>query len=99
MRGETATHYHARLHALDLSTGKELHTATMQSPVTIQATYPKMGGTLTFNLQIQRGRPALLLAPAGYIGHPAHVGVCLDRAGLQAGGKQFERFSRFVIVH
>jgi hypothetical protein len=61
MDSATATHYFARLHALDLSTGKEINTAKLKSPVVIQATYPTNGGTLTFNPQTQRNRAALLL--------------------------------------
>jgi hypothetical protein len=57
----TATNHFARLHALDLSTGKEINTDTLKSPVTIRATYPSHAGTLTFNPQIQRNRAALLL--------------------------------------
>jgi hypothetical protein len=53
--------YYARLHALDLSTGKDMNTKTLKSPVTINATFPSLSGTITFNPQIQRNRPALLL--------------------------------------
>jgi hypothetical protein len=55
----TATKYVARLHALDLSTGREI--STPKSPVVIKATYPSHSGTLTFNPQAQRNRAALLL--------------------------------------
>jgi hypothetical protein len=53
--------YYARLHALDLSTGQDMQTETLNSPVTIKATFPSLSGTITFNPQSQRGRPALLL--------------------------------------
>jgi hypothetical protein len=63
--------YFARLHALDLSTGTEINTATLKSPATIgsypvtpgsiQTTFPNLSGSLTFNPQAQRNRPGLLL--------------------------------------
>jgi hypothetical protein len=53
--------YYARLHALDLSTGVDLNTTKLKSPVTISATFPSLTGTITFNPQIQRNRPGLLL--------------------------------------
>jgi hypothetical protein len=52
---------YARLHALDLSTGQEMQTKKLKSPVTISATFPSLTGTITFNPYIQRGRPGLLL--------------------------------------
>jgi hypothetical protein len=53
----TAT-YHQRLHALDVTTGAEL----LNGPVEIAATYPVMGGTMTFAPETYEDRAALLLS-------------------------------------
>jgi PQQ-like domain len=50
--------YHQRLHALDVSTGAEL----LNGPVDISASYPVMGGTMTFDPQAYEERAALLLS-------------------------------------
>ena len=49
--------YHQRLHALDLTTGAEIS----GSPTTIQATFPTMSGTTTFDPKQYKERAALLL--------------------------------------
>jgi hypothetical protein len=49
--------YFQRLHALDLTTGADL----AGSPVTIQATFPATGGTITFAPKQYKERAALLL--------------------------------------
>lgn len=50
--------YHQRLHALDVTTGAEL----LNGPVDIMATYPVMGGTMTFEPRQYAERAALLLS-------------------------------------
>ncbi|MGB6603861.1 MAG: hypothetical protein WBE65_06155 [Steroidobacteraceae bacterium] len=49
--------YHQRLHALDVTTGAEL----LNGPVEISATYPKTGGTTSFDPSQHLERAALLL--------------------------------------
>jgi len=49
--------YHQRLHALDVTTGAPLP----NSPVEVMATYPVMGGTMSFDPQQYEERAALLL--------------------------------------
>jgi hypothetical protein len=51
-----STYFH-RLHALDLTTGADL----AGSPVTIQASFPSTGGTITFAPKQYKERAALLL--------------------------------------
>ena len=50
--------YHQRLHALDVSTGAE----ALSGPVDISATYPMLGGTITFDPVQYEERAALLLS-------------------------------------
>jgi hypothetical protein len=50
--------YHQRLHALDVTTGAEL----LNGPVEIAATYPVLGGTMTFVPEQYEERAALLLS-------------------------------------
>ncbi|MGA7915361.1 MAG: hypothetical protein WCA00_09015 [Candidatus Acidiferrales bacterium] len=49
--------YHQRLHALDLTTGAE----ESGSPISIQATFPNINGTTTFDPKQYKERSALLL--------------------------------------
>ena len=49
--------YHQRLHALDLTTGAE----ESGSPIAIQATFPNINGTTTFDPKQYKERSALLL--------------------------------------
>jgi hypothetical protein len=53
----TAT-YHQRLHALDVTTGAEL----LNGPAEISASYPIVGGTMTFAPEAYQERAALLLS-------------------------------------
>lgn len=58
MSKDSASNYHQRLHALDLTTGAEL----LNGPVEISATYPAAGGaTDTFSAGQYEERAALLL--------------------------------------
>jgi hypothetical protein len=75
---ETGRTFHQRLHALDITTGKE----ALGGPVEIQATYPGTadgGDTLTFNPLDQLERAGLVLAGgvvytswSSHCDHPAH---------------------------
>ena len=56
MTKNASTYFH-RLHALDLTTGADL----AGSPVTIQASFPATGGTITFAPKQYKERAALLL--------------------------------------
>lgn len=53
-----ASHFHQRLHALDVTTGEEL----LGGPTEIAATYPTSSGTTTFDPQAYEERAALLVA-------------------------------------
>ncbi len=62
MSKSSSRNYFQRLHALDLTTGAEL----FNGPINVQATYPGNGdgsinGTVSFNAQQYKDRPALLL--------------------------------------
>jgi outer membrane protein assembly factor BamB len=57
-RAAAGATYHQRLHALDVTTGAEL----LNGPAEISATYPKTGGTTTFDPGQHLERAALLLA-------------------------------------
>ncbi len=57
MTVDASGNYHQRLHALSLTTGAEL----TGSPVLIQATYPTVSGTTTFDPSQYKERPGLLL--------------------------------------
>jgi hypothetical protein len=62
MSKDGSGNHHQRIHALDVTTGAEL----LGGPTTISATYPGVGagssgGTLTFNPEQYKERPALLL--------------------------------------
>jgi len=54
---DTASKYHQRLHALDVTTGAEL----LNGPTEISATFPNSGGTTTFAPGQYEERAALLL--------------------------------------
>lgn len=61
--------YHQRLHALDVTSGAEL----LNGPVDITATYPVMGGTMSFDPQQYAERAALLLMQGTvYISFTSH---------------------------
>ena len=61
--------YYQRLHALDVTTGAEL----LNGPVAITATYPVMGGTMSFDPQQYAERAALLLMQGTvYISFTSH---------------------------
>jgi hypothetical protein len=67
----TAT-YHQRLHALDVSSGAEL----LNGPTEIAATYPALGGTLTFAPEAYQERAALLLSQGNlYTSFTSHCDV------------------------
>jgi hypothetical protein len=74
MSKDSSGNYHHRLHALDLTTGKEVS----GSPTEIAATYPGNGdgssnGTLTFDPKMYKDRAALLLSGGNiYIGWSSH---------------------------
>jgi len=74
MSKDASGNYHHRLHALDLTTGKE----ASASPTEIAATYPGNGdgssnGTLTFDPKMYKDRAALLLSGGNiYIGWSSH---------------------------
>ncbi|MFL6602056.1 MAG: immunoglobulin domain-containing protein [Steroidobacteraceae bacterium] len=57
MSFDSASKYHQRLHALDVTTGAEL----LNGPTEITATYPNAGGTTTFDPGQYEERAALLL--------------------------------------
>lgn len=54
---DNSSQYHQRLHALDVTTGAEL----LNGPTEITATYPKQGGTTSFDPGQYEERAALLL--------------------------------------
>jgi hypothetical protein len=54
---DVSGNYHQRIHALDLTTGAEL----LGGPTEVQATYPTMSGTTTFDPSAYKERPGLLL--------------------------------------
>jgi hypothetical protein len=58
MSKDGSANYYQRLHALDVATGAE----QLNGPVTISATYPMQGGTMTFDARQYAERAALLLA-------------------------------------
>ena len=58
MSKDGSANYYQRLHALDVTTGAE----QLNGPVTISATYPVQGGTMTFDARQYAERAALLLA-------------------------------------
>jgi outer membrane protein assembly factor BamB len=58
MSKDTSGNYYQRLHALDVTSGAEL----LNGPVTIAATYPVMGGSMSFDAQQYAERAALLLS-------------------------------------
>jgi outer membrane protein assembly factor BamB len=61
--------YHQRLHALDVTSGAEL----LNGPVDIAATYPVMGGTMSFDPEQYAERAALLLMQGTvYISFTSH---------------------------
>jgi hypothetical protein len=74
MSKDSGGNYHHRLHALDITTGKEVS----GSPTEITATYPGNGdgssnGTLTFDPKMYKDRAALLLSGGNiYIGWSSH---------------------------
>jgi hypothetical protein len=74
MSKDSSGNYHHRLHALDLTSGKEVS----GSPTEIAATYPGNGdgssnGTLTFDPKMYKDRAALLLSGGNiYIGWSSH---------------------------
>ena len=57
MSKDGSGNYHQRLHALDLTTGAE----QFGGPVDVQATYPKIGGSVTFDPKQYKDRAGLLL--------------------------------------
>ena len=57
MSKDSGGNYHQRLHALDLTTGAE----ESGSPMPIQATFPNINGTTTFDPKQYKERAALLL--------------------------------------
>jgi hypothetical protein len=57
MSKDGAGHYFQRLHALDVATGAEL----FAGPTTIQAVFPRAGGTVVFDPKQYKERAALLL--------------------------------------
>ncbi len=58
MSKDASANYYQRLHALDVTSGAEL----LNGPMTISATYPTLGGTMSFNPQQYAERAALLLS-------------------------------------
>ncbi len=58
MSKDGSANYYQRLHALDVTTGAEL----LGGPVTITASYPTQGGTMSFDARQYAERAALLLA-------------------------------------
>ncbi|HWG59746.1 MAG TPA: immunoglobulin domain-containing protein [Candidatus Acidoferrales bacterium] len=69
MSKDSGGSYHQRLHALDLTTGAE----QSGSPVEISATYPKPGGSVTFDPSLYAERASLLLLNGTiYMGWTSH---------------------------
>ncbi|HTS11171.1 MAG TPA: hypothetical protein VMH00_03555 [Candidatus Limnocylindrales bacterium] len=69
MSKDTSGNYHQRLHALDVTNGAEL----TGSPTTIQASFPKSGGTVTFQPGQYAERSGLLLLNGViYMGWTSH---------------------------
>jgi len=57
MSKDAGSNYHQRLHALDLTTGAEL----FGGPKEVQATFPTVSGTTTFDPKQYKERPGLVL--------------------------------------
>jgi outer membrane protein assembly factor BamB len=69
MSKDASGNHFQRLHALDVTSGAEL----LNGPVTISATFPVMGGTMTFDAQQYAERAALLLSQGSlYLSFTSH---------------------------
>jgi outer membrane protein assembly factor BamB len=69
MSKDASGNHFQRLHALDVTSGAEL----LNGPVTISATFPVMGGTMTFDAQQYAERAALLLSQGNlYLSFTSH---------------------------